>query len=170
VSRRVLALLVAAVALGTPLSSGAYGGGTPSGTHATAEVTGKITLRARYRRGPWRRSLSLRLVKLRLTDFSLCGIWNPQAGAAFDCNAAARNPLPEGTLMRLEQNPVAKTVRRADSPGWGMLGGSANGGIGAVVSNLLSGNRRGTFRYRVTLRDRSNKILVTSNIFTVEWR
>jgi hypothetical protein len=38
------------------------------------------------------------------------------------------------------------------------------------VSNLLTGNKRGTFHYRVTLRDRTNKVLVTSNTFTVVWR
>jgi hypothetical protein len=169
VLRAVLVLFVALVALAIPVSSGAYNG-APSGKQAAAAVTGKITVRARYRRGPWRSSLSLKLVKLRLTDFSLCAIWNPRAGAAFDCDAAAKRALPAGTTMRLEQNPVAATVRRADSPGWGMLGGSANGALGAVVSNLLSGNKRGTFSYRVTLRDASNQILVRSNTLKVVWR
>jgi hypothetical protein len=78
--------------------------------------------------------------------------------------------LPAGTVLRLEQSPVARALKRADSPGWGMLGSSPDGGLGAVLSNLVTDNRRGTFHYRVTLRDRSNNILVASNTLTVVWR
>jgi hypothetical protein len=59
---------------------------------------------------------------------------------------------------------------RADSPVWGMLGSSPDGALGAALSNLVAGNHRGTFHYRVTLRDRAGKILATSNAFTVVWR
>lgn len=166
--RAVLLLVVAFVVLTSTLASGAAAG--RSGGTRTAEVTGTITLRARLHQGAWRRSLSLRLVKLRLTSFALCAIWNHPAGAAFDCEAASHTKLPEGTTMRLEQSPVAKALKRADSPGWGMLGASPDGALGAVLSNLVTGNHRGTFHYRVTLRDRAGKILVTSNAFTVVWR
>jgi hypothetical protein len=168
VPRAVLAFLVASVALASPLASGAFSGGT-SGKRVATAVTGEITLRAQYHQGPWKRSLYLKLFKLRLIDFSLCAIWNHPAGEKFDCGAASRDRLPEGTSLRLEQNPVARAVRRADSPGWGMLGSSANAALGAVLSNLVSGNRPGTFHYRVTLRDNSNHVLVTSNTFTVVW-
>ena len=161
--RALVALLFASVVLASPLASGAYGAGS------SKSATGEITLRAKFHQGPWKKSLYLKLVKLRLIDFSVCAIWNHPAGAAFDCDAASRNQLPAGTLMRLEQSPVAKAVRRADSPGWGMLGASSDGALGAVVSNLLTGNRRGTFHYRVTLRDRSSQILATSNTFTLVW-
>ena len=40
--------------------------------------------------------------------------------------------------MRLEQKPVAKALRRADSPGWGMVGTSSDAGLGAVLSQLVS--------------------------------
>jgi hypothetical protein len=132
-------------------------------------MTGTITLRARYHGGLWQKSLYLKLVKLRLTDFSVCAIWNRPAGETFDCGPASTRQLPDGTSLRLEQSPIARAVRRADSPGWGMLGSSPDAALGAVLSNLVSGNRVGTFRYRVTLRDRTNQLLVASNTLTVVW-
>lgn len=167
--RTAVALLVVSAALAVPLASAARPGTAPSGQRA-ASVTGAITLRAHFHQGAWKRSLSIKLVKLRLIDFTLCAIWNHEAGEAFDCRTASKKALPAGTSLRLEQSPVAKAVRRADSPGWGMLGASPDGALGAVLSNLVTGNKRGTFHYRVTLRDASNKILVTSNVFTVVWR
>jgi hypothetical protein len=163
VPRAALAVVCASVVLASTLASGAYGSGTSSA------VTGTITLRARYHGGFWKKSLSLKLVKLRLTDFTLCAIWNHTAGEKFDCEPASKRQLPEGTSLRLEQSPVARAVVRADSPGWGMLGSSPDAALGAVVSNLVSGNRVGTFRYRVTLRDRSNQLLVASNTLSVVW-
>jgi len=165
----VVVALAASVALAATLAAAAYGGGSSNGKRAAAAATGEITLRAKFHDGPWKKALYLKLVKLRLTDFSICAIWNHPAGAAFDCEAASKGALPEGTVLRLEQNPVAKAVRRDDSPGWGMLGASPNAALGAVLSNLVTGNRTGTFHYRVTLRDRSSKILTTSNAFTVVW-
>ena len=35
--------------------------------------------------------------------------------------------------------------------------------------DLVSGNRVGTFKYRVTLRDRTNQLLVASNTLRVVW-
>ncbi len=167
--RAILAFALAAAVLSWPLGSGASIDRIPSGHQAAGQDNGKIILRAKFHEGPWKKSLYLKLVKLRLIDFQVCAIWNHPVEEAFDCNTAYRSQLPAGTSMRLEQNPVARALRRADSPGWGMLGSSAKGALGAVVSNLLSGNRKGTFRYRVTLRDRSNEILATSNTFTVIW-
>lgn len=162
-SRTAFAVVCAAVVLASPLASPVYAGGT------SKAVTGTITLRARYHGGLWHRSLYLKLVKLRLTDFTLCAIWSRPAGEKFDCGPASERQLPEGTSLRLEQSPVARAVRRADSPGWGMVGSSPDAALGAVLSNLVSGNRVGTFHYRVTLRDSSNKLLVASNTLTVVW-
>jgi hypothetical protein len=163
VPRAALALFCASVVLASTLSYGAYAGGMSKG------VTGTIMLRARYHGGPWKKSLYVRLVKLRLTDFTVCAIWNHTAGEKFDCEPASQRQLPEGTSLRLEQSPVARGVVRADSPGWGMLGSSSDAGLGAVLGNLVSGNRVGTFRYRVTLRDRTNQLLVASNTLSVVW-
>jgi hypothetical protein len=165
VLRPALAVLVAFVALAAPLSAGAR----ESGNRGPA-VSGAITLRAHFHDGAWKKSLSIKLMKLRLTDFTLCAIWNWAPGDAFDCRVASKGALPAGTSLRLEQSPIAKAVPRADSPGWGMLGASPDAALGAVLSNLVTGNKRGTFHYRVTLRDKANKVLVTSNTFTVVWR
>lgn len=143
-------------------------GGAAAGP--AADTPGSILLRARIHQGPWKKSLSIRLVKLRLTEFTVCAIWNHEAGTAFDCDAASKRRLPAGTILRLEQSPVAKALKKADSPGWGMLGASPDGALGAALSNLVTGNKRGTFHYRVTLRDRAGEVLVTSNRFTVVWR
>ena len=50
-----------------------------------------------------------------------------------------------------------------------MLGASPDAALGAVLSDLVTGNERGTFHYRVTLRDKADKVLATSNPFTVVW-
>jgi hypothetical protein len=163
VPRIALAFVCASVVLASALASGVYAGGM------SRTATGTITLRARYHGGLWHKSLYLQLVKLRLSDFSVCAIWNRPAGEKFDCGPASKRPLPEGTSLRLEQSPIARAVRRADSPGWGMVGSSSDAALGAVLSNLVSGNRVGTFRYRVTLRDSANQLLVASNTLTVVW-
>jgi hypothetical protein len=170
VPRTAVALLVASIALAAPLASAARVNGSPTASRTPAAVTGAITLRAHYHQGAWKKSLSIRLIKLKLIDFTICAIWNWSPTEAFDCRVASKGTLPAGTSLRLEQSPIAKAVRRADSPGWGMLGASPDGALGAVLSNLVSGNKRGTFHYRVTLRDKENKVLVTSNTFTVVWR
>ncbi len=161
--RVALALVCASVVLASALASDAQASGT------SKAATGTITLRARYHGGLWQKSLYLKLVKLRLTDFSLCAIWNRPAGETFDCGPASKRQLPDGTSLRLEQSPIARAIHRADSPGWGMLGSSPDAALGAVLSNLVSGNREGTFRYRVTLRDSTNQLLVASNTLTVVW-
>jgi hypothetical protein len=167
--RATLTSLVVCLVLAAPLASTAYGGGASSGKSAVALATGKITLRARFHQGPWKRSLSLKLVQVNLTNFSVCAIWNYPAGAKFDCAVASHKRLPGGDSLRLEQSPVARAARRAGSPGWGMLGVSATSGLGSVLSNLVSGNRAGTFRYRVTLRNPTGHIVATSNVLTVLW-
>jgi hypothetical protein len=164
-SRAVAALLVASVALSLPLAAGA----SPHAKAKGRAAGGTIALRARINRGQWQRSLHLKLVKLQLKDFSMCAIWNNPKGSAFDCRAAARRALPAGTIMRLEQRPRVKAPPSEGSPGWGIVGASTGSALGAVISNLVTGNKRGTFKYRVTLRDRANHILAQSNTFTLVW-
>jgi hypothetical protein len=50
-----------------------------------------------------------------------------------------------------------------------MLGLTSSTRVGAVVSNVVTGNRYGTYRYRVTLRGGSGQVLATSNVVTVTW-
>jgi hypothetical protein len=71
--------------------------------------------------------------------------------------------------MRLEQRPVARALKRADGPGWGMLASSSTASLGAVVSNTLTGNVLGRFRYRVTVRNAAGQVIQTSHVFIVAW-
>lgn len=169
--RRTTAAGVAAVALALPcLLPGAGSAGETShrGVSATAAAHA-ITLRARVRRGPWRTALSIRLVRTSLIEFSVCALWDTPAAASFTCRTAPGARLPAGTSLRLEQHPVARALRQADSPGWGMLATSEEATLRAALSNTVSGDRFGTVRYRVTLRNAASKILVRSNVFIVRW-
>ena len=176
VPRAVLTVVVAGAALISPFASVASADwpgaraavAGPSGEHATHQDDSKLTLRLRTRLGPWKKSLYLKLNKNRLSTFSACGIRNWNGTDKFDCEVAAGR-LPGGNSMRLEQSPLAKALRRADSPGWGMLGLTSSTRVGAVVSNVVTGNRYGTFRYRVTLRAGSGLVLATSNVVSVTW-
>lgn len=162
---------VAAAALALPcLLPGTVGAGEASHTGvSTTAAAHAITLRARVRRGPWRRALSIRLVRTSLIEFSVCALWDKPAAASFNCTSARGTRLPAGTSLRLEQHPVARALRRADSPGWGMLATSEEAALGAALSNTVSGDRFGTVRYRVTLRNAAGKILVRSNVLIVRW-
>ncbi len=163
----VLALLVVSLAL--PLGSGASGGSAASGDRAAVGAAAKITLRGRQGgAGPWRSSLSLKLVKVKLTSFVVCAVWD-QAMPPPTCHAAPGDRLPKGTSLRLEQRPAGSGVKRADSPGWGMIGLSQDAALEAVLSNNISQNQFGTISYRVTLRSASGRIQATSNTFRVVW-
>ena len=80
--------------------------------------------------------------------------------------AAANSTAPQS---RVEQSPIANAMRRPDSRGWGLVGISMTGSVTVVLSNNLTGNRLGTFRYRVTLRDASGHVLASSNKVTLVW-
>jgi hypothetical protein len=121
------------------------------------------------RRGPWETTLRLKLNKNMLMTFRVCGVWNWPAGRQFTCLGAGSR-LPERTVMRMEQSPIAKAMRRDDSPGWGMVGLSPDPVIRTPLSNSETGNKYGTFYYRVTLRDLSGKILLTSNKVKLVWQ
>ena len=41
--------------------------------------------------------------------------------------------------------------------------------LGVALSNTETGNKAGTYRYRVTLRDDSGKTMLSSNVFRVVW-
>jgi hypothetical protein len=73
------------------------------------------------------------------------------------------------TTLRLEQDPAGRGIKRADSPGWGMLAASSTASLGAVLSNTVTGDVTGRFRYRVTLRDKAGKVLVRSNVLPIDW-
>jgi hypothetical protein len=163
--------LVAAVslALAWPLVSGASrqaGSGKPAARRAV--TADHITVRLRYKNGPWVPKLSLRLNRQRLNAFRICGVWNWPNARRFTCLGAGSH-LPARTSVRIEQNPVAEAMKRPDSPGWGMVGLGTGPVVKVVLSNTETGNRYGTFYYRVSLRDISGKVLLTSNKVTLVW-
>lgn len=141
--------------------------GASAGARTAADT---ITLRARVHEGAWRRSLTIKFARFQLKPFSLCATFDAPAAPRFSCADVRGQKLPEGTVLRLEQNPIGKALRRRDSPGWGMLGQSVTTSLGAAVSNTETGNKAGTWRYRVTLRNAAGKVLVTSNVLRVTWR
>jgi hypothetical protein len=111
--------------------------------------------------------MSLKLVQTSLTEFSVCATWNTQPPRRFNCSSGAQ--LPANTTLRLEQSPAGHGLKRADSPGWGMVGSSEEATLEAALSNAVSGNRPGTVHYRVTLRDSSGRVLARSNVLMVNW-
>ena len=173
VPRAVLSVAVAGAALIWPFASVASADrpgalAVPAGKRAAHQDDSKLTLRLRTRLGPWKKSLYLKLNKNVLSSFSACGIRNWNGTDKFDCEVASGR-LPSGNFLRLEQSPVAKALKRLDSPGWGMLGLTSNTRVGVVVSNVVTGNRYGIYRYRVTLRNASGQVLATSNVVRVTW-
>jgi hypothetical protein len=161
---------VAAVstALVVPLVSGASPHRANGEPVARRDVSGHITLRLRYKTGPWATRLPVKLIKERLETFKVCGVWNWPPDRRFTCLGAGSR-LPERTVMRMEQTPIAKALRRDDSPGWGMVGLSTDPVIRAPLSNTETGNKYGTFYYRVTLRDLDGKVLLASNKVAIVW-
>lgn len=176
VPRGVLTVVVVGAALVWPFAIDASADRTtgrsalagPRSARVSQQDDSKLTLRVRSRLGPWKTSLYLKLNKNVLSSFLACGIRNWNGTEKFDCEAAAGR-LPGGNFMRLEQSPRAKALQRPDSPGWGMLGLTGNTRVGVVVSNTITGNKYGAYRYRVTLRSASGEVLATSNIVKVTW-
>ena len=158
--RALAALAVGLCGLAFPLASTA---------RESSSASGRIVLKARRGVGPWVTSLSLKLEKQKVKSFTVCGVWGAQVSDPFTCRPVAGDPLPSGTTMRVEQSPIANAMRRPDSPGWGLVGTSMTGSVTVVLSNNLTGNRLGTFRYRVTLRDASGHVLASSNKVTLVW-
>jgi hypothetical protein len=166
--RAIVGFVLAAALLAWPVGSGATAERIPAGHNGANQGNGTVTLRVRTRLGPWKKALYLKLVKTRLSGFSVCGIRNWDPAEKFECDSAGGR-LPEGTNLRVEQSPIGKALRRADSPGWGMLGTAATARVGASLSNVLTGDKFGKFRYRVTLRGAAGQVLATSNIVSVTW-
>ena len=166
-SRAGVAIVVVPLAAACALALAACGGSAAHDAASKASTVNPITLRARAHHGPWRETLSLKLVTTNLTEFSVCAVRSESVLKSFDCRAHGR--LHKSTALRLEQDPVGRGLERADSPGWGMLASSEEPVLEAALSNTVSGDRPGTVHYRVTLRDASGKILARSNLFTVTW-
>lgn len=163
-TRLGLAALAAAI-----VSTGVVSACASADAERAAPATDSIALRARIDHGAWQHRLSLKLVKTKLITFSLCAVWDAPSADEFKCAAPHGARLPAGTAMRLEQHPVGHALKRADSPGWGMLAASSTATVGAALSNTVTGDVLGTFRYRVTLRNADGRVLLTSNVLPIDW-
>jgi hypothetical protein len=170
----VLLPLVVAV-LAASGCSGDESADRPVTTTATeTTITGAAqTIRllgARENTGPFQDALSMRLVPddSRPFSFYLCAAWGEKRQPA-NCTASPGARLPANSTLRLEQRPPGPAVTSPDSPGWGTVGTSETPELGIPLSNGVTGNRFGNVTYRVTLRDRSGRVLATSNTFTLTW-
>jgi len=161
------AIFFAAAALGV---AAVVGVGAPAGSGSSNRATAdSVTLRLRYKSGAWLKTLRLPLNRQHLKEFIVCGVFNWPAGKAFTCNGAGAR-LPERTLIRLEQTPIAKAQKRRESPGWGLVGMTDDPVLRVPLTNTVTGDKWGTYYYRVTLRDLSGKVLLTSNRVKLVWQ
>jgi len=164
VRRAIFVLAVLAVGVVAGVSAGS----AAEQKLTTRNIEGHITVRLRYKNGPWTTRVRVKLHRYLLNEFRVCGVWNWPAGRRFTCLGAGER-LPTRTLLRMEQSPIAKAMKRPDSPGWGLLGISSDPVIKTPLSNSVTGNAIGTFYYRATLRDLSGKVLLTSNKVRFTW-
>jgi hypothetical protein len=169
---RAPGLLAPALALAALAASGCSGD-KPADKAATTTVGGAAetitVIGSRQNTGPFRRSLSLKLVDgYQPVNFYICAAWG-EGTAPPGCTAAPGARLPAGSMLRLEQRPPGPAVTDPDSPGWGTVGTSETAELDVPLSNGVTGNRLGTVTFRVTLRSRSGHVLATSNTFTLTW-
>jgi hypothetical protein len=177
---RVPALLVTALAA-LALSGCSGDEPTTNAVTTTPTATGQTTtagdapqtvtvLGSAQNTGPFEDSLSLKLVAgFRPIPFYVCAAWGAKT-APSNCTAAQGARLPAGSTLRLEQRPPGPAVTYPDSPGWGTVGTSEDPELNIPLSNGVTGNRVGKVTFRATLRNRSGRVLATSNTFTLTWR
>ena len=161
-TRSLAAAFAVALVLGLALAPGV--GARPSAaTGVAAGTASPFLLRGRQQAtGPWKRYLWLKLNRFDIIRFSVCGAWNQRITPT--CAVARGNALPNGALLKLEQQ-----FGSAKRPSWRTVGVSSEPALQAVLSNTVSRNRLGAVSYRLTLRDASNRIVRTSNLFKVFW-
>ena len=162
---RAIFFAAALLAFGAAALPAAAPGSIASKQRPTADT---ITLRIQYRNGAWLKALSLPLNRLHLKQFKVCGVFNWPGGKTFTCGGAGPG-LPQQTLLRMEQTPVARAQKRPDSPGWGLVGMSSEPVLRVPLSNEVTADKWGTFYYRATLRDLSGKVILTSNRVKLVW-
>jgi hypothetical protein len=157
----ILALAVCALAAGTAVAAS---GPQSSGAGKADNVQIWVTTRG----GPWTKRLSLKLVRSKLSVFYLCATYNTALARRDKCESASDLDQP-GTLLKIEQNPVKKAQKRPESPGWGLVGAGSKKLVQAELSNLVTGDSFGTFKYRATLRSLDGKQIAASAAIPVVW-
>jgi hypothetical protein len=144
--------------------------GTTSTTAAVADGASITLLESAHDLGPWSRRISIRLGRAGVpVQFFVCAVRSKQPPAK-PCAIQSAEKLPAGATLRLEQQPAGPGAKRADSPGWGLVGTGEEGFMKVVLSDFVSAaNKPGLVTYRVTERDPSGHILATSNHVVVNW-
>ena len=133
---------------------------------AAAAIT---LLGARLNTGPYRHSLSMKLVDgTEPISFYVCAAWS-KSGPPDGCRGTVGAQLPIGATIRLEQRPAGPGLTHSDSPGWGTVATSDTPELHAVLSNGVTGNKLGLVTFRATLRSASDRVLARSNPFTLTW-
>lgn len=153
-----------AVAAGT-----AFAASGPSTTSApSARAASNVQIWVKTRGGPWTKRLSLRLVRAKLSVFYVCATYNTTLAARARCESTNSLDQP-GTLLKIEQSPIKKAQRRPESPGWGLVGAGDKTLVQAELSNLVTGDNFGTFKYRATLRGLDGRQIAVSKTVPVVW-
>ena len=100
--------------------------------------------------------------------FYVCATYNTALAARASCESSSSLDKP-GTLLKIEQSPVKKAQKRPESPGWGLVAAGDKKIVGTELSNLVTGDNFGTFRYRATLRSLDGKQIAASKAVPVVW-
>jgi hypothetical protein len=161
----LLALIVAlALAAGT-----AFASSRPAAASAPAARTAdNVQIWVKTRGGPWTKRLSLKLTRAKLSVFYLCATYNAALAPRAACESTASLDTP-GTLLKIEQSPIKKAQKRPESPGWGLVAAGDKKIVQAELSNLVTGDNFGTFKYRAALRGLDGKQIAVSKVVPVVW-
>ena len=155
--------ILAALALAAGTAFAASAPQATSARHAT-----NVQVWVKTRGGPWRKSLSLRLVKARLSVFYVCATYNTSLAPRDACESNSDLDQP-GTLLKIEQSPIKKAQKRPETPGWGLVAAGGKKVVQAELSNLVTGDNFGTFKYRAALRSLDGRPIATSKVVPVTW-
>src|SRR5205085_6022940 len=140
----------------------AFAASGPSRTGApAARATGSIQVWVKTRGGAWTKRLSLKLRRSKLSVFYLCATYDTTLAGRAACESTEAIGQP-GTLLKIEQSPLGKAQRRPESPGWGLVGAGDKKLVQAELSNLVTGDRFGTFKYRAALRSLDGRQIAAS--------
>lgn len=156
-------VVLAALALAAGTAFGSSGPQT-----AGARKADSIQIWVKSRGGPWTKRLSLKLVRAKLRVFYVCATFNTALAQRDRCESTTLLDQP-GTLLKIEQSPIKKAQKRPESPGWGLVGAGDKKLVQAELSNLVTGDSFGTFRYRATLRALDGKQMAVSRAVPVIW-
>jgi hypothetical protein len=163
----VLRLPLIAVCTALVLAAGtAFASTGPQST--TARKATNVQIWVKSRGGPWTKRLSLKLRRAKLSVFYVCATYNTALAPRAACESSRDLDQP-GTLLKIEQSPIQKAQKRPESPGWGLVGAGSKTMVQAELSNLVTGDTFGTFKYRATLRSLEGRQVAVSKAVPVIW-